>query len=128
MFKCYVCKEFKPAEDFNKDRTRPSGLMSKCKDCSKLITRAKRKTPQGKIKRVILSRRWKRANKFKEHAHKAVARAIKSGRILKPKECTVCGSPVEIEGHHPDYNFKLQVIWLCKQCHINLHKEKYATR
>lgn len=39
--RCYTCKEIKPrdAEHFNRDRSKPDGLHSKCKSCERVWTR-----------------------------------------------------------------------------------------
>lgn len=129
MHKCYKCQEYKETENFCKDRSRASGLSSKCKDCMKIANKARLKK-NGRA--AELSRRWKRNNKAKEQAHKAVARAVKTGKLTKPTECPKCGADKRIEGHHHDYEKKLDVIWLCQSCHLALHipkwKERYATR
>ena len=54
-------------------------------------------------------------------AHAAVARAIKTGDLVK-EPCQVCGSP-ESEAHHPDYSSPLDVMWLCSLHHNRLHRE-----
>lgn len=103
--------------------------MSKCKDCHREAQRQKRQTSEEKAKRVVLSRKWKRANKIKERAHKRVAEALVSGRLVRPQECSQCDSTENIQGHHPDYEKPYDVVWLCRNCHINLHKEAWsATR
>lgn len=126
MHKCYVCKEHKSAENFNKDPSRGSGLMSKCKPCLREFNRIKRATVEGKAHRVVLSRKWKRENREKERAHKKVADAVKSKRLIKPTDCSKCGSRIKIEGHHPDYSKPLEVIWWCQVCHLNYHKEVWS--
>lgn len=130
--KCYKCKETKEPEHFHKDRTRACGYSSKCKDCMKVVNKAKRETDEGKAKAVILARRWKRNNKAKEHAHKAVARAVKAGNLIRPEQCAQCSSNEDIQGHHYDYSKQLDVVWLCRRCHLDLHikawEKKHATR
>ncbi len=44
------------------------------------------------------------------------------GKIIKPKGCSLCGKRKKLDGHHEDYNKPLDVIWLCRHCHGNLHK------
>ena len=55
-------------------------------------------------------------------AHVSVSYAIRKGRL--PKVCTCicahCGVPAE-EYHHEDYSKQLEVIPLCKPCHIKHH-------
>lgn len=122
--KCYRCKKEKEPAEFYKDAGRSTGYMSKCKPCCKQVVMERRKTPNGKAKLVIASRVWKRNNKIKERAHKAVARALAKNLITKPSTCTNCPSSERIEGHHENYEKQLDVIWLCQKCHNNLHREK----
>lgn len=37
------------------------------------------------------------------------------------ENCKHCGSSTELIRHHPDYDKPLEIITLCKSCHINLH-------
>jgi hypothetical protein len=48
--------------------------------------------------------------------------AIKMGVIVKTP-CIVCGC-VEVEAHHDDYSKPLEVIFLCKKHHRELHRNK----
>lgn len=40
---------------------------------------------------------------------------------LVPKPCEVCGD--EAQKHHEDYSKPLQVMWLCRGCHVEHHRE-----
>jgi len=51
-----------------------------------------------------------------------VHQAINNGKLVKPKKCSKCGKCGTIEGHHPNYNKPLEVIWLCRNCHRELHQ------
>ena len=53
-----------------------------------------------------------------------VNRAIKNGVLIKPSVCENCGKECSPEGHHEDYSMPLEVVWLCKSCHLELHKVK----
>ena len=46
--------------------------------------------------------------------------AIQLGHV-KRQPCRDCGKP-RAEGHHTDYNKPLDVIWLCRLCHIAEHR------
>jgi len=47
----------------------------------------------------------------------------KAGNII-PGNCETCGTEKGIEAHHPDYNNPLEVIWLCTECHRELHRRE----
>jgi len=38
---------------------------------------------------------------------------------LKKEPCS-CGNH-DTQMHHPDYNYPLNVIWMCRPCHLKLH-------
>jgi hypothetical protein len=59
--------------------------------------------------------------KHKRAAHNAVNNAIQAGRIARG-DCSECGAP-HAEGHHPDYSKPLEVVWLCRRCHTDLHRD-----
>lgn len=47
---------------------------------------------------------------------------LKRGYIEK-KPCTVCGSDVS-QAHHNDYSKPLEVIWFCREHHLEHHNKK----
>ena len=50
----------------------------------------------------------------------------KRGKITK-QPCSLCGSTYRLEKHHPDYNKPLEVIWLCRKDHVELHSKERET-
>ena len=50
--------------------------------------------------------------------------AIQDGRAIRPETCSRCGQKARIEGHHHDYSKPLDVIWLCRRCHVEEHARK----
>lgn len=60
-----------------------------------------------------------------EQAHCLVRKAIISGALVRPLECSRCGEippkardgRSNIHGHHHDYEKPLDVEWLCVYCH-----------
>jgi hypothetical protein len=55
-------------------------------------------------------------------ARTAVAHALGTGLISRPRYCSQCGCESDrIEGHHRDYAHPLVVEWLCPACHKGAH-------
>lgn len=59
----------------------------------------------------------------KELRRKAMVtyRSYKKRGKLIPMPCVVCGEQ-QVDGHHTDYKKPLEVIWLCKQHHREIHR------
>ena len=55
----------------------------------------------------------------KEKARYLFRQALSRGDLAR-KPCEICGNP-NSEGHHPDYWKPLDVIWLCKRHHSEIH-------
>jgi len=130
---CIKCGEEKPLSEFHRHKNRPGGHRSDCKDCRRLYRQKKYHENPEKIKLAGL--KWRRANPDKAaaqtkrypekyKARKVLNHVIEKGRISKPKTCSVCGKTGRVEGHHEDYSKPLEVIWLCSQCHIDIHTNK----
>ena len=60
----------------------------------------------------------------REKANRMITNAIRSGRMppAKTKECYYCDDNATAY-HHPDYNRPLDVIPVCPNHHIQVHKE-----
>lgn len=60
----------------------------------------------------------------KQRARSALTNAINRGDVTRPRSCSKCGAPGEIEAHHHNgYKNPLDVQWLCIQCHTAAHPE-----
>ncbi len=66
-------------------------------------------------------RDWKRRNRPAVLAHKRVARAIASGRLVRPTKCERCPEVCKPGAHHEDYSRPLDVEFLCARCHKAAH-------
>lgn len=55
-------------------------------------------------------------------ARELVKRAIKSGKLIKGT-CIICGCK-DVVAHHTDYSKPLDVIWMCRKHHRELHDGK----
>ena len=48
-------------------------------------------------------------------------KAKSKGEITPPKFCEKCGNKLKLHAHHKDYSKPLDVTWLCRYCHRELH-------
>jgi len=56
-------------------------------------------------------------------ANYQVHKALLKGNLSK-LPCWVCGDK-KVEGHHVDYDSPLDVIWLCRKHHCEVHGKSY---
>lgn len=76
---------------------------------------------------LISVNNWKARSPEKVRAHYCVRYAIRTGKLIRPLECTRCHSVVcptrdgksGFHAHHKDYSKPLEVEWLCAFCHGN---------
>jgi hypothetical protein len=60
------------------------------------------------------------SEKTKKAVYSSYNLALRKGLLIK-KPCIICGTSERIEGHHFDYSKPLEVIWMCKKDHMELH-------
>jgi hypothetical protein len=70
-------------------------------------------------------RAWRKKHPLAGKGDYVIARAyarvyVRRGKLI-PQPCIKCGAKAEI--HHPDYRRPLDVIWLCRAHHLELHRE-----
>lgn len=110
-----------------------------CKPCTRARVRANRSARTGYYRAYDRERgsRPDRKRQFSEkqrrkraaagpdymRAHNAVARAVASGRLIRPTTCQRCNQAGDIEAHHDDHAKPLDVLWLCPVCHAARHRE-----
>jgi len=140
---CNLCGLSAPRVEFY------NGVKGRCKECHKAQVRKNRaerfeqyqeyekmrfkRDPQ----RSEMNKAWFKTDKGKKSHAKSVAirnakspekraanvllgNAVRSGRIIKPLECSRCGSIPhrrDLHGHHEDYAKPLEVEWICVKCH-----------
>lgn len=145
---CTICKLVKPLEEFNKSKKGKYGHDAQCKKCRYTKTgrahflRNKEKCYENAAKwnknnREIINKRARdryvedkspiierdRRHKDKIKAQHLVQCHVRRGKIIKPEICSICNcEPKRIEAHHADYSKPLEIIWVCSQCHHNIHK------
>lgn len=68
---------------------------------------------------------WRRshpltAEQRRKDTARSYANVYKRRGKLSPQPCRECGGAAEM--HHPDYSKPLEVEWLCRTCHLALHR------
>jgi hypothetical protein len=58
-------------------------------------------------------------NLLKHKARAYISSVVRRGKLI-PGPCAFCGDNERTEAHHPDYNEKDKIIWMCKSCHRTL--------
>lgn len=152
MPECRVCGDQKKASDFYPAQLRKCGTVGECSECTRRRVKDNRErraeyyreydaeryqkdprvrqrhrkyqsTDRGKASMRRSRGRWLSENQDKRHAHVSLGNAVRSGKVVKPKSCENCGATGRIEGHHYDYSKPLDVKWLCRSCHVAIHRE-----
>lgn len=151
---CFKCNVKKPLSAFYKHLRMADGHLNKCKECTKKdaietrnsnleyyqkydrqrsnlpkrkflrkkVAEKWKKDPTLKKRRNELKNIWQQRNVIKRAAHIITGNAIRSGQLVRGL-CEICGKK-KADAHHEDYTKPLDVIWLCKKHHSELHKQK----
>lgn len=122
--KIYLKSMCKPCQaEWYKENQYGKKSYEKNKDHKKARMQTYAQTKEGKeaVKRAQKKYRASEQYSIKQNARKKVLRAVKSGKLIKPECCTDCGQLLPLEAHHTDYSKPLEVQWLCKSCHENVH-------
>lgn len=133
---CFKCKTVQPLTEFYKHSAMADGHLNKCKSCTKSdvakhreanidrIRAYDKERAKNKDRRALMTevnRIWREQDVRRSRAHTAVARAIRAGKLVR-QDCERCGEHKTV-AHHEDYDYPLQVMWLCGVCHKQRHKE-----
>jgi hypothetical protein len=108
------------------------GHLGKCKECTKAdvsqhyrrtrparvqYEHERQKTARRRAMKREYVRRHRERNPDKAKARQTLGNAVRDGRIVRPKKCTLCHVPSRVEAHHEDYAKPLDVVWCCRKCH-----------
>ncbi len=111
---CSACKKKKKIEAFSKDMSRNDGVEYVCKLCRKKWGRKYYKTNKYRTTNRSKQKRYQLRN-----PDKSIARRKARKTLLGKHKCEKCGKKAEM--HHPDYSKPLDVIWLCRKHHLEIH-------
>ena len=144
---CKVCGVTSDVAEFY------AGVNIRCKDCHKKLVKENREdkaeyykqydafryqndpkvkerhrryaqTDQGRFAFNKARLKWLEKSPEKRACHVILNNAIKNGKVLKPKVCQICSAGGRIEGHHHDYTKPLDVQWVCRKCHVEIHRKE----
>ena len=89
---------------------------------STCLEKTRRRRAMNPAKTRAARQRWAAANPEKEQAQWRLKAAVRSGKIIKPSHCELCGkgSP-PLDSHHPNYDLPFEVVFCCHPCHMGLH-------
>lgn len=126
---CFKCESELPITNFYKHPMMGDGHLGKCKACTRYDVRENRKKRVEYYNEYDRQRSKKperiqaitaKRDPVKHAAGLALRYAVKRGTVKK-LPCEVCGE-VRSEAHHPDYSKPLDVMWLCRKHHANVHR------
>lgn len=139
MKKCTTCQQFKSLDQFQVRKASADGRSASCKECLRARDAARyekerpkrllamqryQKTERGKASHAASVEKWQRLNADRRAAHVIFNNALRDGRVTP---WPVCALPecegTDVEAHHADYSRPLDVVWLCKAHHEQLHAE-----
>ena len=126
---CFKCYEVLPLSEFYRHPRMTDGHLGKCKRCARRDSRENRERNRdyylaydrsrvaGKVAGVRRSiAKHPHKNRARVHVHNALAR----GKMQR-QPCEVCGID-KADAHHEDYDKPLEVRWLCRKHHGEVHR------
>ena len=129
---CISCGLTLPLSSYYRHPRMADGHLNKCKECHRHDVAANRAANVERVRAYDRARGSRQSRGYQrgyrgQHpgraaANSAVARAIRSGALVRPCACWCCGSDRGVVGHHADYSRPLAVSWLCQACHKEVHR------
>ena len=83
------------------------------------LRKAYQKTVAFKDSHLAANEKYRMKFPNKKAAQGALGKALLAGKVVK-HACFICGDE-NTEGHHPDYDAPLDVVWLCDSHHKQAH-------
>lgn len=133
---CKCCKRSKPIGQFSRHRLSKDGHVHRCKAC----TAAAKEKPKGRTpeqsqrereqaaephRRVanrIAVQSWSERHPEAVAARRRLRQAVAKGHVTPAPCCQErdC-SERKLDAHHANYSRELEVLWLCRQHHRQIH-------
>lgn len=115
---CSRCKEKHEHMTYYSKNVAKDGTITRYFQCHKCANERQKeyykKNPERQ--RAVI---YKSIAKYpeKQKARQKLNYAVKTGKIIKPQNCSFCNKGGRIEADHEDYSKPLEVTWLCTPCH-----------
>lgn len=94
----------------------------RCRDCNTKLIKKYRNTTKGRFIYSEQQKRKREEYRVKHSARQKLNSALRKNLLIKPDICSTCKEKKKLDAHHGDYTQPLIVEWLCRLCHIRLHK------
>ncbi len=101
-----MTKYYQDNKDYLKEKNNQRNTTDKGRELNKMRSEKYRSTEEGKQK---------------QKARAVINHGLRDGKLHKPDRCEICYYEKDLEAHHHDYDKPLEIQWLCKQCHENIH-------
>lgn len=137
MKACFKCDRCLPLSEFYRHPMMGDGHLGKCKECTRkdvrenydkrrdqylAYERNRSRTPERRAALRLSQEKWTEHERARYRLRNAVTR----GKLVRPGACQECGAEGKVDGHHPDYTKPLDVMWLCRRCHMKRHRVEAA--
>lgn len=123
-----ICRHCKVNKGTSVDckHLKPDGTYRHYYTCRECNTNRLKKYRNKNMKSIYqITKRYEEKNIGKRNVWRKVSKALRDGIITKPDKCSKCKKKAKlIDAHHEDYRKPLDITWLCRSCHVGLHKNK----
>lgn len=113
--RCTICKVWLLVDEFTHNRSRKDGLEAYCKACNLTRQQKYRAENPDRIRQVVY-------RSMKRNWDKVLARFSAAWYHPIRQVCSIAGCNSLGERHHPNYEERAQIVWLCRKHHRALDK------
>lgn len=133
--RCNGCGDTKPLTEYYASPGRSKdGLNARCKTCIRAAVKQYQQANRervlenarvhGRRRRTLARRLTCEEVRVRQNARLFINRELRAGRMVCPEACESCKQSHSVTAHHPDYNERGVVEWLCKTCHRAADKKQ----
>lgn len=108
---CSVCGVVKPINQFHcKARMKIVKHTSVCKECTRKQSAKSHE-------------KYRKEHREKVNCRQRSFHLEKRKVLIRPPSCAICGCNSRLDRHHTSYKDAGAVVYVCKKCHAQIHKE-----